>query len=212
MLIDISPALSARSPIWPGDTKFSAVRTWSIAGGGAVNVSAITLSTHAGAHADAPRHYDERGASIDEVALDPYIGPCVVAHVVAPGAFVGVETALAALDRVLAGRAMPERVLFRTYRRSPAGWDSAFSAIAAETIAMLADRGVRLIGVDTPSLDPEQSKTMDAHRAILKADMRVLEGLVLDSVAEGIYELIALPLKLAGLDAAPVRAALRTLP
>jgi arylformamidase len=207
-LIDISPSLSAETPVWPGDTAFSAERTWELgAQGSPVNVSKLTMSTHTGAHADAPLHYNARGAAIDAVPLEPYIGPCVVAHCI--GAPLVTQALLsAALERLSAA----PRVLVRTYRKQSAAWDSAFSSVSADAIHWLADKGVLLIGVDTPSLDPEQSKTMDAHHAIFARDMRVLEGLVLDDVAEGRYELIAPPLKLAGLDAAPVRALLRTLP
>lgn len=207
-LIDISPALSAEIPVWPGDTAFAARRTWELgAAGSPVNVSMIAMSTHTGAHADAPLHYNAKGAAIDAVSLEPYIGPCIVVHCI--GAPVVSRNLL---DKAMAGLGAAPRVLVRTYRHQPAGWDSAFPAIAADAIHWLADCGVSLIGVDTPSLDPEQSKTMDAHNAIFARDMRVLEGLVLDDVAEGRYELIAPPLKLAGLDAAPVRALLRTLP
>lgn len=209
-LIDITPALSAATPMWPGDTPFSAERTWSIEAGAAVNVSRLTMSSHAGAHADAPLHYSAAGASIDEVTLDPYLGRCAVVHIYHAGLAIGAGLLEKALSGVCA--APPPRVLIRTYRKAPGRkWDSGFCAIAPDAIRFLAAKGVRLIGVDTPSLDPEPSKTMDAHQAVLAADMRVLEGLVLDGVDDGLYELIALPLKLKGLDAAPVRAVLRTL-
>jgi arylformamidase len=104
------------------------------------------------------------------------------------------------------------RVLFRTYERFPhEAWVSEFVAVDPATIDRLAARGVVLIGLDSPSLDPETSKTMDAHHAVRRAEMRVLEGLVLDDVPPGQYELIALPLPLKGLDASPVRAVLRAL-
>jgi arylformamidase len=112
----------------------------------------------------------------------------------------------AALDDTL-----PPRVLLRTYERAPAAWDSAFCAVAPETIDLLAARGVLLIGIDTPSLDPQESKTMDAHHRIRAHRMAILEGIVLDDVAAGDYELIALPLKFTTLDASPVRAVLRAL-
>jgi arylformamidase len=106
----------------------------------------------------------------------------------------------------------PPRVLFRTFAQFPhESWRSDFTCITADAVRALAGLGVRLIGLDSPSLDPQDSKAMDAHRAVLAADMRVLEGLVLDDVPPGDYELIALPLKLAGLDASPVRAVLRGL-
>ncbi|NWG70852.1 MAG: arylformamidase [Parvularculaceae bacterium] len=209
-VIDITPPLSAATPMWPGDTPFSARRTWAIEENGAVNVSMLTMSSHAGAHADAPLHYSASGASIDAVPLDPYLGRCLVVRIDDAAPLIGPERLMEAIGRF--GPAPPPRVLIRTYSKAPTlEWDSSFTAIAADAVRRLAKRGVKLIGVDTPSLDPEQSKTMDAHQAILAADMRVLEGLVLDAVDEGEYELIALPLKLKGLDAAPVRAVLRTL-
>lgn len=168
------------------------------------------MSSHTGAHADAPLHYSDDGAAIDAVDLAPYLGRCAVVRIFSTQLAIGPEAIEMALERVLGPKPV-ERVLIRTYRKSPTKWDGGFTAIAAEAINMLARRGCRLIGVDTPSLDPEPSKTMDAHKAVLAANMRVLEGLVLDDVAEGEYELIALPLKLEGLDAAPVRAVLRTL-
>lgn len=104
----------------------------------------------------------------------------------------------------------PPRILIRTYDRNPVDrWDGDFAAIAPDAIDLLAARGVVLIGVDTPSLDPEPSKTLDAHRAVRRHGLSILEGLVLDDVEAGDYELIALPLKLVNLDAAPVRAVLR---
>jgi arylformamidase len=209
-LIDITPELSKRTPMWPGDTLFESRRTWSIEENGAVNVSMLTMSTHAGAHADAPLHYSAGGASIDEVPLEPYVGPCAVVHALDSGEPVGPALLQRGLERIAAEP--PPRILVRTYRMAPThGWDSAFRSISPEAVRFLAAKGATLIGVDTPSLDPETSKTMDAHREVLAADMRVLEGLVLDRVDEGLYELIALPLKLRGLDAAPVRAVLRAL-
>ncbi len=177
-----------------------------MAEGSPVNVGAFETTVHAGAHADAPLHYQAGGPSAAEVALEAYIGPCTVVDARCCGA---------AITRDFVEDALPapaERVLFRTYERFPHdAWTSDFTAVAPGAIAWLAARGVRLIGVDSPSLDPQESKTMDAHRAVLDADMRVLEGLVLDDVPPGDYELIALPLKLAGLDASPVRAVLREL-
>lgn len=205
-LWDISPSIRVGIPVWPGDTAYDEARTWSIGPGCPVNVSRFTMSTHTGAHADAPFHYDEAGAAAAALALEPYLGPCRVIH--ALGA--------ARIERGhLAGRLSPRvpRVLLRTYARAPRDrWDPGFAAVAADAIEALAEAGVRLVGVDTPSLDPQDSKTMDAHRAVRRGGLAILEGLVLDDVAEGDYELIALPLKLATLDAAPVRAVLRALP
>ena len=203
---DISPLLSGATPVWPGDTPFAIERVWRIGVDGPVNVSRLTLSTHTGAHADAPLHYDAHGADSAARSLEPYLGPCRLLDVTEAQGTVG--------PQMLAGRLehCPPRVLLRTTRAAnQQRWASDFTAIAAQTVDLLASAGVRLIGVDTPSLDPQESKTMDAHLRVLAADMAILEGLVLDGIAEGDYELIALPLRIAGADASPVRAVLRTL-
>lgn len=207
--IDISPAIRPSLPVWPGDTPVQFQRTWDMGQGSPVNVSKLTISTHTGAHADAPLHYDADGEGAAAMALDVFIGPCVVVHCHQAGARVS-KDALAARLKAVCGESVPERVLIRTYDTAPQdAWDSEFTAITPEAIDHLHAIGVRLVGIDTPSVDPETSKTMDAHRRVATHDMRILEGLVLDRVAEGRYELIALPLKLEGLDAAPVRAILR---
>ena len=205
-LRDISQRLSPDLPVWPGDTRFSAERVWDH-GEGPVAVSRFTMSTHSGAHADAPLHYDPSGAAIDAVDLDAYLGPARVVDARGWGPLITAERLLPWLEGA------PDRILLRTYTVFPEkAWTSTFSAVAPEVITLLAGRGAKLIGVDTPSLDPEDSKTMDAHLAVRDAGLRILEGLVLDDVPAGDYELIALPLRLAGLDASPVRAVLRDLP
>lgn len=203
---DISPELRPGIPVWPGDTAYSETRTWELDGDCPVNVSRFTMSTHTGAHADAPLHYAPEGRPIGSVGLEPYIGPCQVIDVRRAGKLIRPDD--------FRDRLVPtvRRVLFRTYAAAPqTGWDDSFTAVAPETVDLLADRGVRLIGVDTPSLDPQASKTMDAHLRVRAANMAILEGVILDEVPEGRYELIALPLKLANLDAAPVRAILRSM-
>ena len=204
-LWDISPVISPDLPVWPGDTRFAASGTWDIADSCPVKVSRISLSTHTGAHCDAPSHYEQQGLSIDAVPLDAYLGACRVIHCV--GTLVveprHIEHAL---------QDAPPRVLLRTYLNAPqTEWDPDFASVAATTITLLAQHGVKLIGIDTPSLDPQDSKTLDAHHAVHTHRMAILEGIVLDAIAEGDYELIALPLKLRGMDASPVRAILRSL-
>jgi arylformamidase len=203
---DISPTISAGIPVWPGDTPFDASPTWEIRDGCPVHVSRMTMTTHLGAHTDAPSHYDPLGPSIDAVGLAPYLGPCRVIHCV------GVRTVTPQdVEGHLEGA--PPRILFRTYASAPQdAWDPDFPAIAPETIALLAARGVILVGTDAASLDPQDSKSLDAHHAVRRHGMAILEGVVLDAVPPGDYELIALPLKLAGMDASPVRAILRSLP
>lgn len=204
-LWDISPTLSSAIPVWPGDTAYSSETTWQIENGCPVKVSRMTMSTHTGAHCDAPSHYDKEGKAIDEVALERYVGPCRVIACI--GAAVIDETHLAGkLDKV------PPRVLFRSYQQAPQQeWDAGFCSISSTVVELLAQHGVKLVGIDTPSLDPQESKTMDAHYAVRANDMSILEGIVLDEIEEGDYELIALPLKFKGLDASPVRAILRPL-
>jgi arylformamidase len=205
-LWDISPTISGALPVWPGDTRFEASATWEIGGGCPVHVSRMTMTTHLGAHTDAPSHYDPAGMAIDAVGLAPYIGPCRVIHCIgAP------LVDVADIEKSLAN--VPPRVLLRTYVKAPQHeWDPAFAAVSPAAIALLASKGVILIGTDTASLDPQDSKTLDAHHAVRAHQMAILEGVVLDEVPAGDYELIALPLKLAGMDASPVRAILRPLP
>ena len=205
-LWDISPPIAADSPLFPGDTAYSQHWTATIAPGCPVNLSAITMSPHIGAHADAPLHYGPAAATIGQVSLDPYLGPCRVIHAIGCGPLVRPEhLAHAATD-------LPPRVLVRTCVQAPTRWSSEFSAFAPETIAWLASMNVRLVGIDSQSVDPADSKTLDSHQLLLHHDLRVLENLVLDDVPAGDYELIALPLKLMTADASPVRAILRELP
>lgn len=203
---DISPTISPTIPVWPGDTAFSASTTWAMSEFCPVQVSQFTMSTHTGAHCDAPSHYDAQGLAIDKVTLDYYLGTCRVIHCL------GVTQVLPEHVQEHLKEHLPTRILLRTYQRAPQQqWDDNFPSVHAETIHLLAHHGVRLIGIDSPSLDPQTSKTMDAHHAIQQHNMAILEGIVLDDVPEADYELIALPLKLSGLDASPVRAILRSL-
>jgi arylformamidase len=204
-LWDISPPVHAGSPVFPGDTPFSSAWAARIGPGCPVNVSTLTLSPHVGAHADAPLHYDDEGPPIGALELEPYLGPCRVIHAIGSGPLVRWRDVEHALD------GLPPRVLVRTYAKAPAAWDGALAAYAPETVERLADRGVRLIGIDTASIDPADSKALPSHQVIRRRGLRVLENLVLDDVPEGDYELIALPLKLTTVDASPVRAVLRTL-
>ncbi|WP_428002211.1 arylformamidase [Acidovorax sp.] len=206
-LWDISPPVHAGSPVFPGDTAYSQQWCATIGPGCPVNVSAITLSPHVGAHADAPLHYDADGATIGDVSLEPFLGPCRVIHAIGCGTLIEWQHIAHAVDGTL-----PQRVLVRTYEHMPVDrWDGALAAYAPATIARLADLGVLLVGIDTASIDPADSKTLDSHQVIRQRGLRVLENLVLDGVPEGDYELIALPLKLTTADASPVRAVLRAL-
>ncbi len=202
---DISPPISPDTPPFAGDTAYVQRWTARIGPGCPVNVSAITLSPHLGAHADAPLHYGRDAGAIGSVDLDPFLGPCRVIHAIDRGLLI----APAHLAHAVAG--LPRRVLVRTCVRAPTRWSPAFAAFDPGTITWLAGLGVRLIGIDSQSVDPADSKTLESHQQLLAHDMRVLENLVLDDVPPGDYELIALPLKLVGADASPVRAVLRSL-
>ena len=205
-LWDISPPIHAQSPVFPGDTAYSQHWVATIGPGCPVNVSAITLSPHVGAHADGPLHYDPDGAAIGTVDLQSFIGPCRVIHAIACGPLIRPQHLVHAMT------GLPPRVLVRAYDRMPQDrFDTALPAFAPETITMLADRGVVLNGVDSASVDPADSKTLDSHQVLRRRGLRVLENLLLDKVPEGDYELIALPLKLTTADASPVRAVLREL-
>jgi arylformamidase len=246
-LWDISPPLQANTPVFPGDTAYQ--QHWSATLGPdcPVNVSALTLSPHAGAHADAPLHYDPTGATAGPLDLEPYLGPCRVIHAIGCGPLVRLEHLQHALGgsdpqsggawgpndpppgRSPGGSApsggsdprsggawgsgpLPARILVRMYQHMPQDrFDTALPAFSPETIDHLADLGVTLIGTDSASIDPADSKPLESHQVIRRRGMRVLENLLLDNVPEGDYELIALPLKLMTADASPVRAVLRKL-
>lgn len=201
---DISQILSNDLPVWPGEARFSLDRHVTIGENCPVNVGTMHISLHAGSHADSPFHYDAQGLASADCELTPYIGPCIVVDCRSANEIVDES------DIKWESLVGAQRVLFRTYERFPLQkWDSSFKAVAATVIARLGHMGVQLVGTDAASLDPETSKTLDAHHEVRLRDMRILEGLVLDDVPPGRYELIALPLRIAGADASPVRAILR---
>ena len=211
MLYDITPVVSPSLPVWPGDTPYGAKLTWSMAEGAPVNVSSITTTPHLGAHADAPFHVEADGAAIADLPLEPFLGPCRVVEVppeplITPAHLDGIDLA------------DPPRLLLKTgsVRKSEArdtpAFPERFSALSPELAHALGEAGTLLVGLDTPSVDPFDSKELLAHHALIAGGVVNLEGLLLDGVPAGIYELIALPLRLAGLDASPIRAVLRTLP
>ncbi|CAD5372022.1 Kynurenine formamidase [Rubrivivax sp. A210] len=203
-LWDISPPVGAGSPVFPGDTPFASTWVARISPGCPVNVSTLTLSPHTGAHADAPLHYDDAGAAAGALSLEPYLGPCRVIHAIGARPLIALHHLAHALDD------LPPRVLVRCYERAPQDhFDPALPAFEAAAVEALADLGVLLIGIDSASVDPADSKTLPSHQVLRRRGLRVLENLVLDAVSEGDYELIALPLRLVQADASPVRAVLR---
>ena len=204
---DVSVLVRAGTPEWPGDTPFSCRWAWDMAQGASVQVSAITMSPHVGTHADAPLHVRPGGDGADRLPLHAFAGRARVLTV-------GAEPRdLHAAE--LRGRLPPdtERLLLRTGASIAGGaFPEDWPALTAECAAELAAAGLRLLGVDCPSVDRRASTTLRTHHALFDGGAVVLENLDLHLVPDGEYELVAYPLKLADLDAAPVRAVLRELP
>ena len=204
MIYDISPPITDSIAVFPGDTPPTREMLMDMRKGDTLTLSTLRSTVHVGAHADAPSHYGAEAPTIDQVELERYVGPCQVVRVAAS------RGALLMPDAIDA-EITESRVLFATGTYpDPNTFNTDFAALSPELIDWLAGRGVNLVGVDTPSVDPADSKDLPAHKAFLKNDIYILEGLVLSDVPEGQYELIALPLKLVGFDASPVRAVLRT--
>jgi arylformamidase len=202
MLYDISPLLSPRLAVWPGDTPLSREVLYDLARGDPGTLSGLRSTVHLGAHADAPSHF-VAGPTIHERDLDLYLGPAQVIRVDAP-------RGTRVLPEQLRRDVMASRVLICTGTYpDPEHFTTDFAALSVELIDFLHTKGVRLIGIDTPSVDVFSSKDLESHHAMARHDMAILEGLVLAGVPEGLYELIALPLRLEGFDASPVRAVLR---
>ena len=206
-IIDISQPVDADAGVFEGDTPFSFEWKWDQAKGSSCNVAAVQLSPHVGTHADAPLHFSAGGASIGEVPLGAYLGPCRVVDLSdafeGHGGLVRVEH----LEGVELSRT--PRVLLRTHGSESTRFPEAFVSMSEEAALWLGENGARLVGLDTPSMDPATSTALAAHRALGRAGVAILENLVLAHVEAGEYELIALPLRWMGLDAAPLRAVLR---
>jgi arylformamidase len=204
-LIDISRPLDANTACWPGDVPFAFRLGWTIAAGASVNVGSIQSSVHTATHCDAPFHFDEAGATIEQLPLDLFVGPAWVVDVRGHANW---RQQVAGLDFT-----NTPRVLFHTDGwPDTARFPDAIPVMEPELPDWLADRGVRLIGVDLPSVDPLDSKTLDNHHALGRRGITIVEGLWLADLPAGRYELIALPLKIVGADGSPLRAVLRRLP
>jgi len=172
-LWDISTPVHAGSPVFPGDTAYRQQWVARIGPGCPVNVSAITLSPHVGAHADAPLHYDPQGLAVGALALEAYLGPCRVVHAIDAGPLVR----LSHLAHALAD--LPPRLLVRTCQRMPQRqFDAQLCALDPELVHTLAARGLRLLGIDSASIDPADSKTLPSHQAVRVHGLRVLENLL----------------------------------
>jgi arylformamidase len=209
-IIDISQPVGSRTACFPGDTPFSRQVTVSFAESKVINLTAVTMSPHVGTHADAPVHVQGDMADGSGMAaslpLENFIGPAVVLDV-SP-----LDDALRMghiAEKLKAFDSLPGRVLFKTLRQIRYEvFEDSYSYFSVELVHGLADRGVTLMGIDTPSVDHVNSKSLEAHHALVARGLCWLENLDLTLVEEGQYVLVALPLKLTEAEASPVRAVL----
>lgn len=207
MIIDISRTLEATMAVWPGDTPFQLERSLKMTEGASVNLTRLELSAHTGSHVDAPYHFAEKGATLEAVTLDPFWGPAQVVSVKkVDGPLTPADFAAYNLDRA-------PRLLVRSGASEvdPRVFPEQFVYPSPELAAWLKAKGIILYGTDGPSMDAVDSKELAGHHALLENGVAILEWLDLSEVADGLYELVALPLKIAGGDGSPVRAALRPL-
>ena len=209
-LIDVSVAVSTGTPEWPGDTPYSCGWTCRLSDGASVNLSAITMSPHVGTHADAPLHVTESGAGAEALPIEAFVGPCLVVDVGGATGHLELEALRAAARAAGASLDGVQRLLLRTGRTVADGtFPDAWPALSPTCARALVAGGLRLLGVDAPSVDGRESKTLDVHHELFGGGACNLENLDLRAVAPGAYELSAAPVRLVGLDAAPVRALLR---
>ncbi|HYD02524.1 MAG TPA: cyclase family protein [Phycisphaerales bacterium] len=219
MIYDISPVISVRTNVWPGDTPVSREMVCDMGEGANITLSAIRATLHLGAHADGPNHYSHPAPGVGERSLAYFLGRCqVVDAPVNRGTRVRVEDLVLPRGGIEAPRVLIRTGTFPDFE----SWNQDFAGLSPELVEFLAAAnvsagdpavaasGVVTVGVDTPSVDLQESKDLPAHKAIARRDMQILEGLALRGVPAGLYELIALPLRMVGWDASPVRAVLRT--
>lgn len=204
MIYDISQPLGVRTAVWPGDQTVELGWTLERRQGDSVNVAALRLSVHTGTHADGPLHFRDAGSVIGSVGLEPYLGPACVIDARGAGTL-GPEL----VDEV--DLAATPRVLFRTRETvDPHTFPDTVVPVSVALAERLGEAGVLLLGTDAPSVDPIDSKELEAHRALARAGIAILENLVLTVVPPGTYHLAALPLRLIEADSSPVRAVLYT--
>jgi arylformamidase len=211
-LLDASVPLRPGAPEWPGDTPYACGWTARVADGSSVNLSAVTTSPHVGTHADAPLHVRDGWPGSEALPPAAFVGPAVLVDVSALAGEVGLDAlarSAAAQGVALAGA---RRLLLRTGRTVADGaFPDAWPWLAPACVRALAEGGLVLLGVDAPSVDARDSRALDTHHALFGAGAYNLENLDLRRAPPGRYELLAPPLLLEGLDAAPARALLRPL-
>lgn len=205
-LIDISQPLRDGMPVWPGDTEFRfELSQTKKEESGSVNVGRITMSAHTGTHIDAPFHFDDAGHKVLDLDPSAYLGPARVIDISGAESIGESELSEHDLEGV-------SRLLVRTGSWTDRSeFPASITHLRPDAAPFLAEKGIRLIGVDTPSVDPLESEELPAHHALCENGVHILEGVVLDEVETGDYELISLPLSLQEADGSPVRAVLRSL-
>jgi len=206
---DISRPLTNDLAPWPGDTRFRYELKWELSETCSVNVGAVSMSLHNGTHADAPFHFTRKGDTADSVPLENYFGPAVVIDLVEKFSRTQPFVAIADLEHARSQITETRRVLLKTNcfpdsKRFP-DW---IPVLNSETIAWLRELHVVLLGVDLPSVDPIDAKVLANHHALNAGNIAIVESLDLSEVEAGVYQFVALPLKIVGGDAAPVRALL----
>ncbi len=202
---DISRPVNDKIGVWPGDTPFSFSFVARIADGSSVNVGRVEMSVHTGAHIDAPLHFDDDGIDAASVALEHYLGPCIVVDVRPSARGILPEDLPEGIGEAVASCG---RLLLRSYASRPDAFDEHMAHATPELADWLKENGAVLLGIDTASMDAFDSKDLLAHRQLNRNGIAILEGIDLSKIEPGEYELIALPLRLEGADGSPVRAVL----
>jgi arylformamidase len=202
-IFDISPSINSKLAVFPGDTNFSLTTLVDFDHGNNFKLCTMKCTTHLGAHTDAPIHYDKNSEDISQVPLSSYFGNCQV-----------IDLSHATIDRIRPEhikniKIESDKILFKTNSYDPYKWSNQFTALSSELIFELSKKfGVKLVAIDTPSIDPAEDKNLESHKAIAINKMAILEGISLNQISAGKYYLSALPLKIEAGDASPVRAIL----
>lgn len=200
-IYDISMELYNGSPEWPGDRPFQYALSVTKEQSGSVNVGEVKTSTHMGTHIDSPFHYDNKGLKIEEVPLEVYLSSAQVVDVQGL-AHIGRENLPEPEEEVTA--ILLKTCSWQDRTKFPETWP-----IFQESIAeWMAEKNIRLLGVDVPSVDSKNSKELPMHQAMNANHRYILESILLDDIKPGVYQLSALPLKIKGADGSPVRAVL----
>jgi arylformamidase len=205
-IFDISrPLFNGLAP-WPGDTAFQYELKWKIAEGATVNVGAVTMGVHNGSHADAPFHFKQGARSIEQMPLEIYLGDAVVVDLT--GKFEADQTRPITISDLESSPEAPRLLLKTGVWRDSKIFPEWIPVIAPDVAEWLGNRKVKLLGLDLPSVDPIEAKVLVNHHALAAAGIAIVESLDLSEVAAGTYRFSALPLRINGGDAAPVRAIL----